>query len=107
MWKIPSRTRNQKIKSVRMNRRKKGDGDCLTCVICGLSCPNPKVEVHLGNGGSHLVTADEAKEDPAGDMYWYPIGPECWKKYKDKIWMYSSEAEKGPPKKFKSKRNLS
>jgi hypothetical protein len=54
-------------------------GDLPTCVICGrgIKAQSPKM-VHLHDGGSAIVTETEAAElDAAGDMYFYPIGPEC------------------------------
>lgn len=51
------------------------------CLLCGKPIKTPFAAVHLGNGGSHLVTDAEACADPAGDMYWHSVGRDCWKKH--------------------------
>jgi hypothetical protein len=58
-------------------------GDLLPCVICGrgIKSENPKM-VHVHNGGTSIVTEEEAKTlDPAADMYFFPIGPCCLRKH--------------------------
>jgi len=52
------------------------------CVVCGKPASNPRYMVHLHNGGSTIVTEDEAEQlDPAGDMSLYPLGSDCLKKH--------------------------
>ena len=58
-------------------------GDLPTCVICGrgIKSENPKM-VHLHDGGAAIVTeAEAATMDPAADLCFYPIGPECLRKH--------------------------
>lgn len=77
-------------------RRSNKNGNDYPCVICGIPCPSPRYSVHLHGGGSVLVTQEEAKTmDPAGDMYCYPIGPSCLKKYPELKNGYVFDSEKG------------
>jgi hypothetical protein len=95
MWKLPQRTEEHYEAIDRMNR-KRGHPHAVPCCICGLlMIPTDRTPmVHLGEGGSHLVTEKEAAQNPAGDMYWYPVGPECWRKYKKEILEYSDQEKK-------------
>lgn len=88
-WMIPSNARSP------LADKQKGNGDAYPCAICGINAPNPRYMVHLHGGGSYLVTEEEAKTmDPAGDMYCYPIGPNCFKKYPELRNGYVFDAKK-------------
>jgi hypothetical protein len=52
------------------------------CAICGCAIDDTKADmaVHLVEGGLHL--GKEGDEfDAAGDVGWYPIGPDCYRQH--------------------------
>lgn len=66
------------------------NGALPPCTMCGrpIKAKYPKM-LHLYNGGSLIVTTEEAQEfnrtgeysGGSGDMGAFPIGPECLKNY--------------------------
>ncbi len=66
------------------------EGTWYPCLICGrpIRSENPKM-VRLWSGGGTIVTTEEAEKLLAednekwapGDMYYYPVGPECLRKH--------------------------
>lgn len=63
------------------NQERFAKGDASPCVLCGKAVEKPRYEVHLHQGGSHVVTEKEARcLDPGGDMGMYPLGAECYKR---------------------------
>ena len=62
------------------NRNRSSRIDALPCAVCGKAVSNPRYWVHVHNGGSHLVTEEEAATlDPAADMYSFPLGRDCYR----------------------------
>lgn len=60
------------------NSAKCTDG-CQPCIVCGRSVKKPTRMVHLSDGGTYLVTEEEAKQmSDRGDMGMWPIGPDCY-----------------------------
>jgi hypothetical protein len=94
MWKLPERKRlDDRQQALRESRERKiiaarkAAGQDITvwhCFICDMPIADElrAVWVRIGEGGSHVVTDAEAEANPAGDMYSYPIGPECFRKHK-------------------------
>jgi hypothetical protein len=60
------------------------------CVICGKEVPKPTRWVHIVDGGGCLLHVDDEKAymewaGDSGDMGWMPIGPDCYRQYKDTL----------------------
>lgn len=56
--------------------------DVMPCAVCGKGVSNPRWWVHVHGGGSVLVMEDEAATlDPAGDMYFFPLGSNCYRQH--------------------------
>lgn len=54
------------------------------CIICGklVKDQNNRYSVHVHNGGTYLVTEEEAANlNDAGDCGMYPIGPDCLRQH--------------------------
>jgi hypothetical protein len=56
------------------------------CIICGKKIKNPKFGhwLRLIDGGEIITDDDEnarPSENAAGEMGWYPCGPDCYKKF--------------------------
>lgn len=82
MIEIP-RTKNYSKNRERYGEGGKGYEPCLCCgkwIIVG----NCGVKwFHIHNGGASIVTeAEAAKMDEASDLGCYPIGPDCYRKFK-------------------------
>jgi hypothetical protein len=61
------------------NKNQERAGDLLPCIVCGrgIKAARPRM-VHVHNGGTSIVSEEEAAAlDPAGDLFFYPIGPCC------------------------------
>lgn len=57
-------------------------GDATPCIVCGKAVTNPRYMVHVHNGGTHLVTEEEAVTmNPAADLYYFPLGRDCYRKH--------------------------
>lgn len=57
-------------------------GEALPCAVCGLACPSPTGYVRLADGGDFVFTEDEWPSlDPGGDLYFYPVGAGCVRRY--------------------------
>jgi hypothetical protein len=73
-------------KSRNKNRLRYGEGgsdfDDGRCLLCGKPVNGDTARmVRVGNGGLSLVTDREAEADPAGDLGWLPVGPDCWRRH--------------------------
>lgn len=60
---------------------KKTGGDAYPCVVCQVPCNKPKYMVHLVAGGGMLCHPDDEYADEKSDLYWYPVGACCLKKF--------------------------
>jgi hypothetical protein len=75
----PDRQRNE--------RRSRPKPYHVPCLLCGRPVhPERAPWVHLHQGGASLVTEAEAQQlnasgEEGGDMLFFPIGPECWRKH--------------------------
>lgn len=47
------------------------------CVICGRELKNPRLYLHVVDGGSKIIDPDESWEDESSDLGMLPVGPEC------------------------------
>lgn len=72
--------RVSEIRSKNYEKNEELGGDGLPCVVCGKWTDKPPVLLHLCHGGSMLVTEGEC--DQKGCLHGYPVGSECWRKYK-------------------------
>ena len=62
------------------------------CVICGKPVKNTK-KAHFVNvigGGSEFGTPDADPNDP-GFMGAFPVGPECWRQYKNELSKFATK----------------
>jgi hypothetical protein len=50
------------------------------CIICGRKCHNLRYRVYVNDGFSHILTADEFRQE-AGEMGLFPIGANCLQKH--------------------------
>ena len=70
------------------NERKQHKINGYPCLVCGAPCANDgkAVWVWLHEGGATIVDREEGERLNAdgdhGDMGAYPIGPNCYRKYK-------------------------
>lgn len=65
----------------------KNDGDAIgRCLLCENPVKNERSAkfVHVIHGGVTITTNPNPTDDP-GDMYWLPIGPECYRKHRDTL----------------------
>ena len=57
------------------------------CLLCGRPVRKERAQwVHVHEGGSSIVTEEEAfalnvAGQSGGDMYGFPIGPDCWRSH--------------------------
>jgi len=77
--------------------------DGLGCHRCGKKIGKNKAEVHVVAGGGTLLSNEYGidkfsqfddvadHEEAGGDMYWFPIGPEC-KKHVPAEFLFESES---------------
>ena len=84
-------TRNQE-------RAELTDG-ALPCIVCGRAVKAQRPAMVRVFWGSHIVTDAEAEqiiaeEGAGGDLYYYPIGPDCLRRHPE----LASYAHKSPPK---------
>lgn len=65
---------------VRLKHRR-NNGPEEPCVRCGDTIRLKKRMVHLIDGGGGILHPEDEHlyHSDAGDMYWYPIGPDCAK----------------------------
>jgi len=54
------------------------------CVICGKAVRHPAAHIIVIDGGMSFGTPDSDPADP-GYMGHFPIGPECWRKYRGEL----------------------
>jgi hypothetical protein len=60
------------------------------CMICGKEVAKPTRWVHIVDGGGVLLHVDDEQAyqewgGDAGDMGWMPIGPDCYREYKERL----------------------
>lgn len=69
--------------------------DALPCALCGLPVVNVRYEVHVHDGGGKLVTEEEAATmDPAADLGFHPVGPDCVRRHPElRPYLYERLAE--------------
>ncbi len=59
------------------------------CIICGRAIKAESPAMVRVYWGTHIVTKEEAEQlhieesGDGGDLYYYPIGPDCLRKYPD------------------------
>lgn len=76
---------------VQERNRKRPSGDHERCLLCAAPVQNENTAkwVHVINGGATITTNPNATDDP-GDMYWLPIGPECYRKHRDVLQRFAA-----------------
>ena len=79
MIETPSVSREQ------YERNQKRSGHAVqVCYICGSSCKNPTLWIHVVHGGGYALLAEEAAPkwiSPHGDLGLQPVGASCVKRF--------------------------
>jgi len=64
------------------------------CIVCGRKCRNPRYQVYVNSGFSHILNTEEIAQDE-GEMGWFPVGPDCLKKHPElRSYVRASEKDK-------------
>lgn len=60
---------------------RRGWGEHWPCAVCGRPLQHPRAWVHLVDGGTQVCDPEAEYHDPAADVGWHPVGPECLRNF--------------------------